>query len=44
MGRDEGEVRRLPYDTLPLRTYEAPGDRGSPVALPRAAPAVRARS
>ncbi len=38
-----GEVRRMLYDTLPLRTYEPAGDHGSPQEWSRAAQAVRDR-
>lgn len=39
---DMGLVRRLLYDTLPLRTYEPSVDHGSPQDWSRAATAVRA--
>jgi rhamnulokinase len=42
IGDDLGLVRRLLYDTLPLRTYEPSGDHGSPRAWSRAAAELRA--
>ncbi|QPP09942.1 rhamnulokinase [Streptomyces bathyalis] len=44
IGDDAGLVRRLLYDTLPLRRYEPSADHGSPQAWSRAAAAVRAGS
>ncbi|OEU92076.1 carbohydrate kinase [Streptomyces abyssalis] len=42
IGDDAGLVRRLLYDTLPLRTYQPSGDHGSPQEWAGAAAAVRA--
>ncbi|SCK44847.1 rhamnulokinase family protein [Streptomyces sp. WMMB 322] len=44
IGDDAGLVRRLLYDTLPLRRYEPSGEHGSRQAWARAAAAVRAGS